>query len=286
MLGRGLAIFLTIYFGAMTFGSALWGKVANVEGLPTALFIAAAGACRRMIVTWPWKLQTGAARDLTPSMHWRAPVFVQRIEDDAGPILVTVEYRIDPQGHGVPSSLVLHDIGLERKRDGAYAWGAFEDVRDEGRIVETFLVRSMRRTQTPARPGDGRGPNDRGKGASLSAGAAECRISGRAAAGTICAPQARAGASARRGRVGVSRERRLGFACLRNAAQKSPKRADRGESLMQIAARRRSDRGIPAAPFDRLGPQMQEDRRPLSFASISRRRAGRKSFQNCSGSTG
>ena len=38
--GRGLAFFLTIYFGAMTFGSALWGKVANVEGLPTALSIA------------------------------------------------------------------------------------------------------------------------------------------------------------------------------------------------------------------------------------------------------
>ena len=36
--GRGLAIFLTVYFGAMTLGSALWGKVASVEGLPTALY--------------------------------------------------------------------------------------------------------------------------------------------------------------------------------------------------------------------------------------------------------
>ncbi len=142
VLGRGLAIFLTIYFGAMTVGSALWGKIANVEGLPLALFIAAAGSFAAMIVTWPWKLQTGAARDLTPSMHWRAPVFVQRVEDDSGPILLTLEYRIDPKDT-VPFLVVLHDIGLERKRDGAFAWGAFEDVRDEGRIVETFLVRSL-----------------------------------------------------------------------------------------------------------------------------------------------
>jgi hypothetical protein len=30
----------------------------------------------------------------------------------------------------------------ERKRDGAYAWGVFEDAAEEGRIVETFLVES------------------------------------------------------------------------------------------------------------------------------------------------
>jgi MFS family permease len=142
VLGRGLAIFLTIYFGAMTFGSALWGKVANVAGLPTALYIAAACAFVATLLSWPWKLQTGAARDLSPSMHWRAPVFVQRIEDDSGPILVTVEYRIDPKNLK-PFLLALHVIGGERRRDGAYAWGSFEDVKKDGRIIETFLVRSM-----------------------------------------------------------------------------------------------------------------------------------------------
>ena len=41
--GRGLAIFLTAFFGAMTLGSAVWGKVASVEGLSTTFYIAAAG---------------------------------------------------------------------------------------------------------------------------------------------------------------------------------------------------------------------------------------------------
>jgi predicted MFS family arabinose efflux permease len=142
VLGRGLAIFLTVYFGALAFGSALWGQVANVEGLPTALYISAVGAFTALLLSWRCKLHSGGARDLSPSMHWRAPVFVLRIEDDSGPILVTVEYKIDPKDR-MPFLITLQDIGRERKRDGAYAWGSFEDVRFEGRIVETFLLRSM-----------------------------------------------------------------------------------------------------------------------------------------------
>jgi hypothetical protein len=140
--GRGLAIFLTAFFGAMTLGSAVWGKVASLEGVPTALFLAAAGAAIGMALTARWRLQTAAALDLTPSMHWRTPVFVHPVEDDQGPILVTVEYLIDPKDME-PFLRLIHEIGLERKRDGAYAWGVFEDTQVSGRIVETFLIQSM-----------------------------------------------------------------------------------------------------------------------------------------------
>jgi len=140
--GRGLAIFLTVFFGAMTVGSAVWGKVASVEGLSTTLYVAAAGAAVGLILTLRWPLQGAAALDLTPSMHWRTPVFVHRVEDEEGPILLTVEYRIDP-ADAAAFLAVIHEIGLERKRDGAYAWGVFEDTRTRGRILETFLIQSL-----------------------------------------------------------------------------------------------------------------------------------------------
>jgi predicted MFS family arabinose efflux permease len=140
--GRGLAIFLTVFFGAMTVGSAVWGKVASIEGLSTTLYIAAAGAGLGMILTARRGLQTAAGLDLTPSMHWRTPVFVHRVDDDEGPILVTVEYRIDPKD-SASFVAVMREIGLERKRDGAYAWGVFEDAEVSGRIVETFLIHSL-----------------------------------------------------------------------------------------------------------------------------------------------
>jgi len=140
--GRGLAIFLTVYFGAMTAGSAVWGEVASLEGLPFALAAAAVGATLGLVATLPWKLETGAAFDLAPSMHWRAPAFVQKLENDAGPILALIEYRIDPADSTAFLAL-MQEIGHERMRDGAYAWNLFHDPDDRGRAIETWLVHSL-----------------------------------------------------------------------------------------------------------------------------------------------
>jgi MFS family permease len=139
--GRGLAIFVTAFFGCLTFGSAIWGQVAGMIGLPAAHVIAALGALVAIPVTWRWKLQTGAGLDLTPSMHWPAPIVASEIEHDRGPVLVTIEYRIDPKDRE-PFLAALEKLARERRRDGAYAWGVFEDSADVGRMVETFLVES------------------------------------------------------------------------------------------------------------------------------------------------
>jgi predicted MFS family arabinose efflux permease len=138
---RGLALFMTVYFGAHTVGSALWGQIAALWGLPLAHFIAAAGALLTIPLAWRWRLQAGADIDLTPSMHWPAPIVSREVEQDRGPVLVTVEYRIDPVERQ-PFLAALDRLGHERRRDGAYAWGVFEDAADPARFVETFLVES------------------------------------------------------------------------------------------------------------------------------------------------
>ncbi len=139
--GRGLALFVTTFFGALTLGSAVWGQVAGMAGLPAAHFLAAAGALLAIPLTWRLKLQTGAGIDLTPSMHWPAPIVTHEIEHDRGPVLVTVEYRIDPKNRDAFLD-ALERLAEVRRRDGAYAWCVFEDTGEEGRMVETFLVES------------------------------------------------------------------------------------------------------------------------------------------------
>jgi MFS family permease len=139
--GRGLAIFVTTFFGCLTLGSAIWGQAAGIIGLPAALFLAAVGAVVAIPLTWPWKLQTGAELDLTPSMHWPAPIVASEIEHDRGPVLVTVEYRIDPKDRE-PFLAALEKLARERRRDGAYAWGVYEDSADISRMVEIFLMKS------------------------------------------------------------------------------------------------------------------------------------------------
>jgi MFS family permease len=139
--GRGLALYTTVYFGCLTVGSAVWGKVAAVLGLPDAHFLAAVGVLVAIPLTWRWKLQAGTGADMTPSMHWPAPIAAHPIDNDQGPVFVTVEYRIRPQDRQ-PFLQTVARLGYERRRDGAYRWGVFEDTADEGRIIEAFLVAS------------------------------------------------------------------------------------------------------------------------------------------------
>jgi MFS family permease len=139
--GRGLAILLTAIFGAMTIGSAVWGEIADLAGLPTALLAAAVGAFFAIPVTWRWKLQTAIGIDLTPSLHWGTPTANFEVENHRGPVLVSMEYRIAPKDR-VAFIEALNKLARERKRDGGYAWGLFEDDVDRGRFLETFLVES------------------------------------------------------------------------------------------------------------------------------------------------
>ncbi|MFZ1018799.1 MAG: MFS transporter [Candidatus Cybelea sp.] len=140
--GRGLAMYMTVMFGSLTLGSALWGQLATLTSLQTALFIAAAAMLVGIPLTWRWKLQTGERLDLTPSTQWPAPVVTRSIEGADGPVLVTIEYRL-ARAHDRPSFLsALDELQHERLRDGASSWGIFEDTSQSGRFLETFLVAS------------------------------------------------------------------------------------------------------------------------------------------------
>jgi predicted MFS family arabinose efflux permease len=138
---RGLAVFVTVFFGSLTLGSLIWGQVATLVGLTPAHLLAAAGALAAIPLTWGFKLQTGAAADLTPSMHWPAPIRSSDIERDRGPVLVTVAYQIEPEDQATFIEAVTR-LGSARMRDGAYDWSIYEDVSKPGRLVETFSLDS------------------------------------------------------------------------------------------------------------------------------------------------
>jgi MFS family permease len=139
--GRGLSIYMTVMFGALTFGSAIWGKIAAWTGLPAAQVIAALGAAAAVPLLWRWRLETGAVLDLTPSRHWPEPVPLGEIALDRGPVLVTIEYRIKSGDRGGFLEAIGHLAG-ERRRDGAFAWEVFEDPEHDGLFVETFMLNS------------------------------------------------------------------------------------------------------------------------------------------------
>ena len=52
-----------------------------------------------------------------------------------------VEYRVGANDRSEFLSAV-DELGYARKRDGADAWGVYEDVADSGRFIETFSINS------------------------------------------------------------------------------------------------------------------------------------------------
>lgn len=139
--GRGLAIYVTTFSGAMALGSALWGALASIIGLTMTHFAAAACALLAIPLTRRWKLQGSDTIDLAPSMHWPVPIVADKIEDDAGPVLITIEYAVLPNQRE-QFLAALDRLSAQRRRDGAYAWGVFENMAERGNFIETYLVES------------------------------------------------------------------------------------------------------------------------------------------------
>ena len=128
---RGLAVFFMILFGSLAFGSAVWGQIASLIGIPAALKIAAAGSILAIFATWRWKLPQGGEVDFTPS-GLPEPVIAGPIEGERGPVMITVEYKIDTKNTDAFLNC-LNKFSRARRRGGAFAWGIFEDARKPGR---------------------------------------------------------------------------------------------------------------------------------------------------------
>jgi MFS family permease len=139
--GRGLSVYLTVMFGALTAGSALWGKVAAHAGLPVTHVIAALGALAALALTRRWRLQSDAAEERGPAPPWPVPIASEDVDGDHGPALVTVRYRIRPEERD-PFLRAIKQLSYERRRDGAFDWDVFEDLSQPGIFLETFMLDS------------------------------------------------------------------------------------------------------------------------------------------------
>lgn len=139
--GRVLATYLMVLFGGMALGSALWGQIAQIWGSATALLSAALGQILALLLSARYRLTDGPGADNAPSGHWPAPLVDDQVQPDQGPVLVTIEYRVDPALHAEFTSLA-RALGQARRRDGAFSWYLLRDAADPQRIVETFMTES------------------------------------------------------------------------------------------------------------------------------------------------
>jgi MFS family permease len=139
---RALAAYLLVFFGGMAGGSVVWGLAAERVGPSLALTASATCLLVGLIAAVWFQLSEGESGDLEPSRHWPEMPAMPGLGNDCGPVLVTVEYHIDP--HTVQEFMAaIKPLGMARLRDGAMWWDVFHDVSDPTRIIEVFMVGSL-----------------------------------------------------------------------------------------------------------------------------------------------
>jgi len=138
---RGLGIYQLAAQGMLAGGSAVWGAIAERVGTPMALVWSAVGLVVGIAAAQWWRLADAEGADLTPSMHWPDPTVASAPSPDEGPVLVSVEYQIDPV-RADEFEEVMSALARVRRRDGAMQWHLFSDPAVPGRYVEQFMSRS------------------------------------------------------------------------------------------------------------------------------------------------
>ncbi len=136
---RGMSIYQMALMGGAAAGSLLWGQVASWLDVRSAVLAAAGCGLILLLFTRKLSVEGGADIDFSPAMP-RLPLAnpANAVAPDAGPVMVTIQYQIDPTRAEAFAAVMQH-TRRARLGQGALSWGLFRDVAVPGRYVEYFV---------------------------------------------------------------------------------------------------------------------------------------------------
>ena len=137
---RGMSMYQMAIMGATAFGAAVWGQIATVGTLQTALLIGAVSGVLMMGLALRYVVDGGGSdedNDLSPAREgWaQAPAHPAPGE---GRVFITVEYIIDP-ARAATFHLVMQQTRRTRLAEGAIGWELLNDIREPERYVEQIV---------------------------------------------------------------------------------------------------------------------------------------------------
>ncbi|WP_181708088.1 MFS transporter [Chthonobacter rhizosphaerae] len=137
VVGRAMAIYQTVTFGAMAVGSWAFGLLAHAEGLSTALAAAGVGLAVSAALGRLLPLDRNAAGNMEPHRDWPEPTVRLDLRPTSGPVVVTVEYRVDPADEAAFVT-AMREVRRIRRRDGGHRWTLLRDVAEPQVWIERF----------------------------------------------------------------------------------------------------------------------------------------------------
>jgi MFS family permease len=142
VMSRVASVYQLVLQAAIVGGTVLWGAAADRLGIRIALLLTGVMLAAGLMTKTRFPLRAGNEDvDVSPSMHWPLPTLLVKPEFEQGPVLVQIEYKIDPK-HQDEFSHAMKDLSIIRKRDGAFFWGLFRHDTCPDVYVEAFMIDS------------------------------------------------------------------------------------------------------------------------------------------------
>ncbi|MET0345973.1 MAG: MFS transporter [Casimicrobiaceae bacterium] len=138
---RAVAMNLVAVQASLAAGSAFWGAVASATDTRTALAASACALIIALLLNRQRRVHMGEEADVTPSLHMpELAIAIQPLPDD-GPVLIQIEYQIDPENRD-PFLRAIQAVEATRRRNGAARWRVYRDLGAEGRFIERYVITS------------------------------------------------------------------------------------------------------------------------------------------------
>jgi quinol monooxygenase YgiN len=135
---RGMSVYQMALMGGSAAGSLLWGQVAGMASVTTAVVGAAIAGPLALLATRRVSVEGTGDEDFTPAQPASAPEVAVNVAPDDGPVMVTVEYQIDP-ARADDFNRIMQLTRQARLRQGVLSWALLRDTSVPGRYVEYFL---------------------------------------------------------------------------------------------------------------------------------------------------
>lgn len=136
---RVLSIYLLVFQGCLAGGALLWGFLANAYSMQIALQVGGAGLVLTLASMLVYPLRAAEHADMSASPALPPPELPIQPHPDHGPVVISIEYRIDPERlHEF--NVAIAALEVKRRRDGACQWHLYSDLERPGHYIEMFQV--------------------------------------------------------------------------------------------------------------------------------------------------
>jgi hypothetical protein len=139
--GRGLAIVMLIVWVVTSPMAVVWGAIASAGSATVSVAIAGVGLIASGFLLAPFIRVAKMDQDDVTPMPTMLDLSTCEPAPTDGPVLVTIEWRIDP-ARVDEFAEAMRPVHRLRRRDGAIRWGLYEDVVRPGHMLESFEVAS------------------------------------------------------------------------------------------------------------------------------------------------